>query len=287
MLRYPQLISSWGYCMARGRKESLVGQRFGKQVVLRELGDDYVEIRCDCGTVKKSRKQYIKNGQSKSCGCGRYDARPDTPPIVVGQKFHYLTVTQLLGTNGHKREVLCVCYCGVRKVFEEGNLRRGDTKSCGCFRKERMASLTLSHGQGGKKRTKLYRAWESMRRRVKDPVRYPSYVGRTVAPEWDSFEAFRDYIEQNLGPCPEGHSLDRKDNEKGYEPGNIRWASYQVQVRNRRSTLFLTARGEKKSLAEWSEIAGIDSFTIRARMLKGWTHEEAIFTPVKPRKKKL
>ncbi len=268
------------------KRESLVGKRFGKQIVLRELEGDYVEIKCDCGTVKKSRKQYIRNGQSKSCGCGRRDARPDTIPIIVGQTFDQLTVTQLLGTNGHKRQVLCQCSCGSFKVIEEGNLRRGDTKSCGCFRKERMASLTLTHGQGGTKRTKLYRAWESMRRRVKDPIRYPSYVGRTVAPEWNSFEAFRDYIEANLGPCPEGHSLDRIENEKGYEPGNLRWASYQVQVRNRKSTLFLTARGEKKSLADWSEHVGIDSFTIRARMLNGWTHEEAIFTPVAPYKKK-
>ena len=54
-------------------------------------------------------------------------------------------------------------------------------------------------------------------------------------PEWvDSYEAFRDYIERALGPCPPGHSLDRIDNDGGYAPGNLRWATPLAQTHNRR-----------------------------------------------------
>jgi hypothetical protein len=214
---------------------NIVGKRFGKQVVLKELGGDYVEIKCDCGTVKKSRKQYILNGQSKSCGCGRYAPRGDNEPIEVGHRFERLVVAQLLGTSGRKRQVLTVCDCGNYKVVNEADLRSGTVKSCGCLRRERMENLNRSHGQAGQgKRTALYQAWTAMRERVRHPERWPSYVGRTVFSEWEnSFEAFRDYVDANLGPRPTGFSLDRIDNDRNYEPGNLRWASAKTQANNR------------------------------------------------------
>jgi hypothetical protein len=53
--------------------------------------------------------------------------------------------------------------------------------------------------------------------------------------EWvGSYEAFRAWIEANLGPCPPGHSLDRIDTNGDYRPGNLRWASRAEQRRNRR-----------------------------------------------------
>ena len=69
--------------------------------------------------------------------------------------------------------------------------------------------------------------------------RYENYGGRgiTVIPEWRKDagpEAFCDWMDANLGPCPEGKSLDRKDNSRGYEPDNLRWATRTEQQNNRR-----------------------------------------------------
>ena len=59
--------------------------------------------------------------------------------------------------------------------------------------------------------------------------------GIRVHESWHPVEDFCDWIAANLGPCPEGHSLDRIDNNRGYEPGNVRWATHSQQLANRRS----------------------------------------------------
>jgi hypothetical protein len=262
------------------RGDSLVGNRYGKQVVLRAVGDGKVEIRCDCGVVKATPIQYLISGQSKSCGCGRRDRRPGTLPVDIGGAFGRLTVIQVLGTNGAKREVLCRCECGQRKVFVDADLRTGTSKSCGCFRRERASKLNKSHGQAGKRRTVLYQAWTSMRERCSRPDRWPSYVGIGVFPEWqDRFEAFRDYVNEHLGPRPEGHSFDRIDNAKGYEPGNVRWATFQEQVRNRKSTVNITVDGFTRCLADWSRLNDITQACIRARLKYGWPEHLAVTVP--------
>jgi hypothetical protein len=67
-------------------------------------------------------------------------------------------------------------------------------------------------------------------------VQYKDWGGRgiKVAPEWHDIKVFVEWIEENLGPCPEGCSLDRIDNDGDYEPGNVRWATRSQQSLNRR-----------------------------------------------------
>jgi hypothetical protein len=84
----------------------------------------------------------------------------------------------------------------------------------------------------------LYTAWRNMKRRCFNPSdeSYHNYGGRgiTVCEEWLDWVLFRDYIAANLGPRPPGLTLDRIDNDGNYEPGNVRWATYTEQNRNRR-----------------------------------------------------
>lgn len=95
-----------------------------------------------------------------------------------------------------------------------------------------LGAATRKHGQSGKKE---YKAWLSMRRRCSDPNRHNAhrYLGRgiTVCKEWQNdLRAFLDYI----GPAPSPqHSLGRIDNDRGYEPGNVRWETASEQARNR------------------------------------------------------
>lgn len=121
-----------------------------------------------------------------------------------------------------------------------------------------------------------------MKTRVTNPKAstYDYYGGRglTVYPPWlDSFEQFL----RDMGECPEGMTLERIDNAKGYSPDNCRWASKQDQANNRRSSKLITYQGQTLTLAQWSAVLGIKSATIGRRLLHGWSVSTALTKPVR------
>jgi hypothetical protein len=260
----------------------LVGKKFGKWTVVGEVARGYADVLCECGQRKRVQTYTLLNGRSKSCGCLRREGW--APQTQVGDRYTKLVVEKKLGTNdnGH-REVIVLCDCGTRKVVPEVALRAGATKSCGCLRSARIAKQNRKQGQA---RAPFYRLWCAMLERTRNGDRYPSYGPRgiRVLPEWEKdFFAFSEYIAQSLGPRPRGTSLDRIENDKGYEPGNLRWATNATQMRNKSNNRYLTIRGEKRCLAEWSEIGGVSVQTIRARLKAGRSEEDAVFSPALPR----
>lgn len=122
----------------------------------------------------------------------------------------------------------------------------------------------------------VYLAWTEMKRRCRDPRRreYPRYGGRGIAicARWESFTAFRD----DMGPRPDGASLDRIDNEGNYEPSNCRWAVPIVQANNRRNNIRLSFCGESLTLAEWSRRTGIPYGALHRRVRKHWSIERTL-----------
>jgi len=54
--------------------------------------------------------------------------------------------------------------------------------------------------------------------------------GISYFPEWELFENFL----RDMGERPAGMSLDRINNNEGYEPNNCRWATVSQQRKNRR-----------------------------------------------------
>lgn len=123
------------------------------------------------------------------------------------------------------------------------------------------------HGMRG---TKIYGVWWDMRNRCENPNRefYPDYGGRgiTVCDDWKKFSAFY----RDMGDAPEGCTLERIDNDKGYSADNCRWATRSEQARNRRSSLLITISGETLSLAEWVEKHGVPYNTVFRRIRRGW-----------------
>lgn len=122
-----------------------------------------------------------------------------------------------------------------------------------------------------------YMAWSDMRSRCSDPnvPSWKDYGGRgiKVCEEWESYEQFI----KDVGPKPSPlHSLDRIDNDADYSPGNVRWATWKQQVRNRRNTKLITVDGVTRPLPEWCEIRGLSLGTAWARISRGWSDQEAI-----------
>jgi hypothetical protein len=139
-----------------------------------------------------------------------------------------------------------------------------------------------THGHTiGYKRSPEFVAWDAMVQRCtnsKHPS-YPIYGGRgiTICSEFLDFETF--IKEAGQRPSPE-HSLDRIDNNKGYEPGNIRWVTRKEQQRNMRTNRILTLNGVSKPMVEWAEEYEIEFDTLKSRLAYGWSVEDAITKPL-------
>ena len=108
--------------------------------------------------------------------------------------------------------------------------------SCGCIQREKTAARSVTHGHTrGGVTSDTYRSWQNAKLRCEDPknISYKNYGARGVRmhPAWSrSFARFL----ADVGPRPVGTSIDRIDNDKGYVPGNVRWATRAEQDANRR-----------------------------------------------------
>lgn len=128
---------------------------------------------------------------------------------------------------------------------------------------------------------KLRGVWREMVRRCTDPKdrSYKNYGGRgiNVCPEWaNSFEAFA----ADMGVRPIGFTVERKDNDAGYNPSNCCWAPRKTQSRNQRSNRLIEHDGETLCLGEWAERLGHRESFIRRRMdVQGMSFAEAITAP--------
>jgi hypothetical protein len=127
----------------------------------------------------------------------------------------------------------CRCDCGRRSNVLSKDLKSGNTKSCGCYRKR----FAKTHGATAENAPD-YERWKSMKRRCTNPhdKYYHRYGGRGIKifDAWlHDFGAFRDYIQslQHYGEA--GYTLDRIDNLKNYEPGNLKWSTPKEQANNR------------------------------------------------------
>ena len=201
---------------------------------------------------------------------------------ITGQRYGRLVAMSSLGRRGRDTYWLCACDCGASSEVRIGDLRSGNTSSCGCLGRERRNTATSkSNTTHGMSKTKVYGVWFCMKRRCDDPAHksYPDYGGRGISycPEWQSFEGFL----VDMGAPDAGMTLERKDVNGNYEYGNCVWATQKEQSRNRRSNHMLTCLGETKTVVEWSEDprCACSYDTLSKRVTDGWSDFMAITTP--------
>lgn len=153
------------------------------------------------------------------------------PTIKAGDKFNYLTAIKFHSKNtAGKQFWFFRCSCGIRKIVCVNNVKNGTTKSCGCLQRK----IATKHGMAN---TKTYNNWHGMKTRCynKNEKNYKYWGGRgiKVCKRWMKFENFL----EDMGECPKGKSLDRKNNDKGYCKENCRWATPKQQANNRRDNI--------------------------------------------------
>lgn len=212
-----------------------------------------------------------------------YDFHPKSK-CQVGVRFGRLTVLGRAPTvkylKGRKSRAYCRCDCGTERIFPVPNLikKKEATVSCGCYAAENASRVQTTHGMTG---SPEYLSWKAMRDRCTRPsdTSFHLYGGRgiSVCPEWaGSFEAFY----RDLGPRPEGTTLERNDSNGNYEPGNCRWATYLDQANNTSAVNRVTIHGETMSVSVASRKYGISRTQLRNRMRDGMTPEQAVDTPI-------
>lgn len=116
-----------------------------------------------------------------------------------------------------------------------------------------------------------YRSWQMMKNRCLNPNAmdhaYYGARGITVTDDWSEYE----YFLAAMGERPEGTTLDRRDGDLGYSVTNCRWATRQVQSRNRDYTLNLTFGEKTQKVWEWAAELGIKPMTLHHRR---WQHSQ-------------
>lgn len=189
-----------------------------------------------------------------------------------GDKFDYSKVDY----QGSRIGVIIICpEHGEFEIRPEGHLK----SKTGCPKCSKASPRKTVVLEGIKRKDmREYHIWKALRSRISDTNRndakYYSLKGITLCDEWNDFAQFY----KDMGPCPEGYSIDRIDSNKGYCPENCRWATCKEQSDNREGFNHIyTYNGETHVLKDWARILDIKYTTLYNRIFRsGLSFEDAI-----------
>ena len=204
---------------------------------------------------------------------------------LTGRVFGRATVLRREVRDRGSRRWLCRCACGKEFLTPAGELRRGRTVSCGCYRRELSAIVNKRcftiHGMCG---TSEYTTWRTMRRRCESEADrdYGNYGGKgiRVCERWMSFPNF--IADMGRKPSPQ-HTIERNDSNGNYEPSNCRWATTTEQARNRSTNLKIEYRGRVQCLTDWCKELSLRYTSVQSRLKAGWSPDRAFTTPIRRR----
>ena len=205
-----------------GKLIDLTGKRFGRWTVLERAESDgnrssRWSCRCACGTERVVLGASLRSGISRSCGCLQKEKVSKAKTIdMTGQVFGKLTVIKRTGsTRGGAAAWLCKCDCGNEAIISGGNLRSGNTKSCGCLktlpRGVAAFNKVLHSLKGGAE--KRGHAWYLTDEQVRHLTKRPCYYCG-IEPSQISGNGHTNGVYVYNG-------IDRLDNTKGYTIDNV------------------------------------------------------------------
>lgn len=182
---------------------------------------------------------------------------------LTGQRFGKLIATRDVGNQHGSRAWECMCDCGRTHVATASNLGFGSVRSCGCT--HLTPKPKHGHARAGAE-SKTYMVWKQMVQRCTNPANanYHNYGGRgiSICVTWLDFVNFL----ADMGEAPEGRTIERIDNDDGYNKQNCRWATWQEQASNKRNSRHITVFGETKTMSEWARHLGVNLQTLSWRI---------------------
>lgn len=200
---------------------------------------------------------------------------------ITGHRFGNWTALEHAGFIANKKPKihrwLCKCDCGIQRIVRKSSLTCGETKHCGCQTAKIVAAAVKTHGL---RNHSAYPSWAAMIQRCTNPTHknYTAYggSGKTVCERWLSLVNFC----HDMGERPVGMTIERINNELGYSPENCRWATRQEQSRNKLVCRKYLHDGKEKTIYELSLESGIRQKSLRLRLARGWSVDEAISHPL-------
>lgn len=209
---------------------------------------------------------------------------------IANQKFNRLTVLRVDGVHRKKVKWLCLCDCGKETIVDSYRIRNGLTKSCGCLNSElsrergqesvvaaQQARVTHGYSRKGNIHP-LWNVWYAMKQRCyrKESDAYRFYGARSiqVCSEWMDSGTF---IEWSLSNGWEsGLQIDRINNDEDYSPSNCRFVTPKENSRNRRNNRLISYQDRMMTIAELSELTGIEQSKIISRLKNNWPIEDVV-----------
>jgi len=167
---------------------------------------------------------------------------------------------------------LSKCECGVTKIILGENIKRGLSKSCGCWNRE----LLDKRKSEGFSHCRTYKIWSGLltRCRNKKSKAYKYYGARgiNIHPRWRNYKNFL----FDMGYAPQGLQIDRINNNGNYEPGNCRWADKFVNANNMSTNRVVFYEGKRQTMAQWCRELGLPyRLTIQRLNRDHWTLTQA------------
>lgn len=226
------------------RIKNITGLIYGKLTVIEYVGKNHYGktswlCKCECGRPIVVSSNSLQSGKTTSCGCyqrevvlSRFDKNRND---MIGKVFGRLIIDSVDGVRNGTTYYICKCSCGGKTVLPISALVCGNTKSCGCLGIESR----IVHGMSDHP---LYQVYLNMKARCYNPntPSFHRYGGREDNPilicdEWlNDFKTFHNWAVNN-GYQP-GLTIERSDNDKGYNPNNCVWTTMNEQARNRVTT---------------------------------------------------
>ena len=237
-------------------------------------------IDCEIASLTEKELELIESHKSKNPLFGYnihgkanlHSCIPKPSFFKCGEKYGRLTFikqSQLGSSNWNM-----LCDCGIEVVKNAAHVKYGMVRSCGCLAKDVLGKSSITHGMS---KTREYNIWCKMRARCnnKKDHKYPCYGGRgiSVCDRWNDFVCFF----EDMGNCPNGYSIERKNNDGNYEPSNCCWADSYTQSQNKRNTFIVKLNDKKMSFAEAIRTLGISVAGAASRIsINKETHQQAV-----------
>lgn len=184
---------------------------------------------------------------------------------LTGNKYNSLLVLGIGSrSNDNRIRWRCQCDCGNETLVLTSHLKNGNTKSCGCLQKKIVSDMFLKHGHSN---DSTYKSWQAMKNRCTNSTTpdYKYYGGRGIILD-NSWYNFQNFL-KDMGEKPSlQHTIERIDNNKGYNKQNCKWATRLEQAQNTSFNRRFIFNGEDLTMSEIARRTNIPYDTLRHRI---------------------